>query len=317
MYSKVNYTIVGLFVLLFGAGLVWFAFWLAKYGLQKEYEVYKIEMKESVSGLSKDSNVKLRGVNIGRVSKIRIDPDNIESVEVFLKIKKGVPIKEDMTASTQMMGVTGLLSIEIEGGSNDAKTLVPTDDYIPVIRSKPSTVSRLTNNLEGLGDRLQILLVQSQKLLSNENIESVSKMLDNVEKLTAKGIDVESKAITSLDEVDETLKQFRTSVANMNKHFDEATDDFALMQKDFASIKKVSVPTIDKLMQTSRDFRRVTLKVEKSLDRGDYNLKKILEPMLIEVQILTNQLNSMTRQLEQNPSQILFKSRKQRRGPGE
>lgn len=317
MYSKVNYTIVGLFVLLFGAGLVWFAFWLAKYGLQKEYEVYKVEMKESVSGLSKDSNVKLRGVNIGRVSKIRIDPDNIESVEVFLKIKKGVPIKEDMTASTQMMGVTGLLSIEIEGGSNDAKTLVPTDDYIPVIRSKPSTVSRLTNNLEGLGDRLQILLVQSQKLLSNENIESVSKMLDNVEKLTAKGIDVESKAITSLDEVNKTLKQFRIAVANINKKFDKATDNFALMQKDFASIKKVSVPTIDKLMQTSRDFRRVTLKVEKSLDRGDYNLKKILEPMLIEVQILGNQLNSMTRQLEQNPSQILFKSRKQRRGPGE
>ncbi len=71
-------------------------------------------MTESVSGLSKDSIVKLRGVDIGRVSEIRIDPENIEKIDVFLKIKHGVPIKEDMIAHTQMLGVTGLLSIEID-----------------------------------------------------------------------------------------------------------------------------------------------------------------------------------------------------------
>jgi phospholipid/cholesterol/gamma-HCH transport system substrate-binding protein len=89
------------------------------------------------------------------------------------------------------------------------------------------------------------------------------------------------------------------------------------MQKDFAEIKGVSIPTIDKLFQTSKDFRRVTLKFEKSLDRGDYNFKKILEPTLIELQILSNQLNSMTRELSQSPSELLFKSRESRKGPGE
>jgi phospholipid/cholesterol/gamma-HCH transport system substrate-binding protein len=116
MYSKVNYTIVGIFVLLFGAGMIWFAFWLAKYGLEEEFDTYKLEMRESIAGLSIDSSVKIRGVDVGTVSKMQINPENIEIVEVYVKIKKGTPIKEDMVAYTQMFGVTGLLSIEIGGG---------------------------------------------------------------------------------------------------------------------------------------------------------------------------------------------------------
>ena len=103
----------------------------------------------------------------------------------------------------------------------------------------------------------------------------------------------------------------------MNKKFTDATDNFKLMQEDFAEIKGVSIPTINSLFDTTKDFQRVTLKFEKSLDRGDYNLRKMLEPMLVDIQVLSNQLNSMTREIGQNPSSILFKSRESRRGPGE
>ena len=310
MYSKVNYTIVGIFVVLFGVGLVWFGFWLAKYGLHENFYTYKIEMKDSVAGLSKDSNVKLHGVDIGRVSEIRINPENIEVIEILLKIKEDIPIKEDMTASTQMLGITGLLSIEIDGGTNTAKTLVPTDEYIPLIKSKGSLLSKLTNNIEGMSEKLDSLLAQSEKLLSDKNIDTAGNILDNTETAT-------HKAVTSLDEVDTTLQEFRVSMDNINVKFTEATVDFKQMQKDFAEIKGVSIPTIDKLFETSKDFRRVTLKFEQSLDRGDYNLKKMLEPLLVDIQVLSNQLSSVSRELGQNPSSLLFKSRESRRGPGE
>ena len=303
MYSRVNYTIVGVFVLLFGAGMVWFAFWLAKYDLQEEYDIYRLEMKESIAGLSIDSNVKLHGVDIGRVLKIQINPQNIEIVEVLVEIKKGIPIKEDMIAFTEMFGVTGLLSINIEGGTNEAKTLVPTKDYIPSIKTKPSLLSKLTYNLGGMSDKIEALLVQSEKLFSDHNIETMGNILDNVEKVTAKGELLEDKVMVTMDTI--------------NTKLTEAITDFKQMQKDFAEIKGVTVPTVDSLMETSKNFNRVTLKVEKSIDRGDYNLKQIFEPMLIEIRILTNQLTTMSRQLEQNPSELLFKSRKLRRGPGE
>ncbi len=303
MYSRVNYTIVGIFVLLFGAGMVWFGFWLAKYDLQEEFDIYKLEMYESVAGLSIDSNVKLRGVDIGSVSKIQINPQDIERVEIFVKIKKGIPIKEDMVAHTAMFGVTGLLSIEIEGGTNGAKTLVPTDDYIPLIKTRPSFLTQLAGDIGGASGKIEALLVQSQKLLSDDNIETLGKIFDNIEQMTAKGEKLEDKVIVTLDE-------FRESLASMNR-------DFKLIQQDFAEIKQVSIPTIDKLMETSKNFNRVTLKVENTIERGDYNLKQIFEPMLIEIRILTNQLNTVSRQLEQNPSDLLFKSRTLRKGPGE
>lgn len=303
MYSRVNYTIVGIFVVLFGAGMVWFAFWLAKYDLKEEFDIYKLEMYESVAGLSIDSNVKLRGVDIGSVSAIQIDPQDIEKVEVFVKIKKGIPIKEDMVAHTAMFGVTGLLSIEIEGGTNEAKTLEPTDDYIPIIKTRPSFLTQLAGDIGGASGKIEALLVQSQKLLSDDNIETLGEILDNIEQMTAKGGELEDKVIVTLDE-------FRVSLADMNREFKK-------IQQDFAEIKQVSVPTIDKLMETSKDFNRVTLKVENTIERGDYNLKQIFEPMLIEIRILTNQLTTMSRQLEQNPSEVFFKSRSLRKGPGE
>ena len=303
MYSRVNYTIVGIFVLLFGAGMVWFAFWLAKYGLQKEFDTYRLEMKESISGLSGDAKVKLNGVNIGRVSKIQINPQDIETVEILVEIEKGIPIKEDMIASTPMFGITGLLSIEIEGGTNAAKTLVPTKKYIPLIKTKPSLLSKLTYNLNGMSEKIENLLQQSQKLLSDHNVETMGNILDNTEKATARVEELEDKVMVSLQEVNMTLKEFRVSMAKVTT--------------DFSDMKEVTVPTIDKLKETSQNFNRVALKIEKSIDRGDYNLKKIFEPILIDMDILLGQLNDMSRSLENNPSDLLFKSRESRRGPGE
>ena len=72
MYSRVNYTIVGMFVVLFGAGMVWFAFWFAKYDLQDEFDIYKLEMGDPVAGLYIDSNETFRGVYVGGVCDIRI-----------------------------------------------------------------------------------------------------------------------------------------------------------------------------------------------------------------------------------------------------
>ena len=87
--------------------------------------------------------------------------------------------------------------------------------------------------------------------------------------------------------------------------------------KYFAHIKESTLPALDTLREGGKNFNRVTLKIEKSIDRGDYNLKKIFEPMLVDIEILLNQLNTMSQSLENNPSDLLFKSRKSRRGPWE
>ena len=303
MYSRVNYTIVGIFVLIFGTALVWFFFWLAKYGIQQEYDTYKLYMKESIAGLSKDSVVKLRGVDVGRVSEIRIDPKNIERVEVIVQIKDGIPIKEDMVAHTKMLGITGLLSIEIDGGTNAAKTLIPDDENIAIIPTAPSWLNKTTEGLGELSENMSTLIERVKIVLSDENIEHFSKTLSHMERITARGEELEEKALESMKVFDAMLKAYDASLSQFSN--------------DFSSIRTSTVPAIDKLFETSRNFNRVTLKMEKSLDRGDYDMRTILGPMMVEINMLSEQVNDIAKEFKQSPSDIFFKSRKKRRGPGE
>ncbi len=303
MYSRVNYTIVGLFVLIFGTGLVLFFFWLAKFGIHDEYKTYKTYMTESVSGLSKDSTVKLHGVDVGRVSAIRIDPNNIERVEIDMDIKADVPIKEDMVVHTKMMGITGLLAVEIDGGSNAAKTLTANKGVVPVLPSKPSWMAETTKGLGELSSNIVDLVARSKKILSDENIDNFTKTMAHVEKVTANAEILEAKTIESLKKFDVSLVEYNTSVAQI--------------AHDFRSMKRAFVPAIDNFHKTSSHFNRLTVKVEKSLDRGDYDFKTILDPMMVEINILSDEINDIAQEYKNSPSDILFKSRKSRRGPGE
>ena len=303
MYSKVNYTIVGIFVILFGAGLVGFTFWLAKYGIKSEYCIYKLEMKESISGLSKDSTVRLRGVDIGRVSEIRIDPDNIEHIEVFLKIRKDVPIKKDMTAHTEMLGITGLLSIEISGGTNEAELLKSTNNEIPLITTTPSLFNKTTKGIGNLAEDLSLVLSRAEKLLSEKNIETFSAILENSEKATA-------KFAGTIAEFNSTMQTYKKAALNFNENIDTVSTDFTRLTESSQS-------TLNSLDQAATNFNRLTLEAEKSLNRGDYNIKEVFEPMLVDISILTEQLTDLSRELQDNPNGLLFKSRRKRRGPGE
>ena len=84
MYSKINYTLIGLFVFSFTIALIFTAFWLGNRGDQDSYKKYLLRMSESVIGLSKDSGIKMKGVNIGLVDKISINPSNIEEVDILI-----------------------------------------------------------------------------------------------------------------------------------------------------------------------------------------------------------------------------------------
>ena len=303
MYSRVNYTIVGIFVLLFGAGLVAFTFWLAKYGIQNDYKVYKLYMTESVSGLSKDSTVRLHGVDVGHVSDIRIDPNNVKRIEIWVKIRSDVPIKKDMTAHTEMLGITGLLAIEISGGSNTSAPLVSKHGEIPVIPTVPSWFSKTSKGIGHIAENLESVLQKAEKLLSDKNIETFGNILDNTDRITA-------RTVGTLDEFNATMQVYKNAALKLSKDVDDVTHDFN-------QITDTTLPAITALHKATRDFNRLTLSAQKSLNRGDFNIKETFEPMLVDIGILTEQMTDLTRELRQDPSSILFKSRKHRRGPGE
>ena len=96
MENKVNYAIVGAFVLALSAILIAGVLWLAAGGnTQKKYAPYQSIIQESVAGLNLDAPVKYLGVDVGKVSAISIDPNDSRQVILRFLIERGTPIKQD------------------------------------------------------------------------------------------------------------------------------------------------------------------------------------------------------------------------------
>ena len=74
----------------------------------------------SISGLKEGAVVEIAGVQVGKVAKVRLDPEYYEAV-VSMEIQKGLVLQEDSIASIRTAGIIGDRYVKISpGGSPEA-----------------------------------------------------------------------------------------------------------------------------------------------------------------------------------------------------
>jgi phospholipid/cholesterol/gamma-HCH transport system substrate-binding protein len=99
METRASYLLVGGFTLVLMACLFAFIVWLAKSSFEEANSSrYHIYFTGSVAGLQEGSPVRYRGIALGTVRDIRIDPKNIARVQVTIEVAANTPIKEDAVA---------------------------------------------------------------------------------------------------------------------------------------------------------------------------------------------------------------------------
>ena len=292
MESRINYTIVGLFVVLLSAGLIIFAYWLGKHGGKQEYDQYLVYMSESVAGLSNDASVKYRGVDVGTVDHIGINPQNSEEVELLLRIKHGTPIKEDTKAKLKSFGITGLTFIELTGGGKDAPLLKKTGDAIPVIPAIPSTFAQIDEALKELTEKSSLALEKFDQLLSRENLDNIAVILSET-KMLAK--DIRGQMQGFHDIVDNgVIMELRM------------TEAFAQVEAASVSVKKMA----DSLEKNYADVgQNMGRNIRRSLDS--------LNQLLYDLDILAGDMQDTLQAIKASPGDLLFKHSRPKPGPGE
>lgn len=212
MESRVNYTLVGLFVLLLGAMGIIIPLWLTSGLNQQQYRTYETYMNEAVDGLSVGSTVNYNGVIVGQVKQIKLNPKNTEQVILYLDIKSDTPITTNTTAVLQSQGLTGVAYVGLRGGVLDnAKPLVvlPGELY-PRIKALPSIRVRLDTALTNLTNNLYTLSKQLDALVSPENTKAFGQILKNVNQLTSQLAlhgDSMGKSLDSLNKLLRELSQ--------------------------------------------------------------------------------------------------------------
>lgn len=292
MESKVNYIVVGLFIVLFSITAIIFVLWLENYGAKEDFRYYKTYISESVSGLGRDSSVKYRGVDVGTVETIQINPNNSEEVEILLRVKKDTPIKTDMFAKLKFYGLTGLAFVEIEGGSKESPLLKPENDEIPIIKSAPSSFTRLNELLPDIAQNLSNALTKFDILLNETNLDNIQQSVENIK------------------EISFYLKNYENEIDKLLTSSTDASEKVALL--------------VNKVADTSDAVKNMANGIEMSIQQGDYNFRELssetfihTNELLEHIKNLTIELEAMVLSIQRNPREFFLKRTTPKLGPGE
>ena len=235
METRASYVLVGTFVLALFAALAGFALWLGRSSLEQRSNIYMIYFDTSVSGLRVGSAVRYKGIPVGSVSSIRLDPANIEKIEVQVEIAEGTPIVEGSVAKLSLQGITGGLFVEIDGGvqGNPPITARGGQRY-PVIPSQPSSLAELLDSAPELMEKLTHLVDNANAFLSPENAQALTDILLHVRTI-ADVVAVETVALS------DTLAQVDGLIANIDQLVIELRYSAARVSADVES----TLQTID------------------------------------------------------------------------
>lgn len=308
MDDKVDYALVGAFVLLLGAVLVAAVLWLAAgLGRHQAMDPFQAVIRESVAGLSVDAPVKYLGVDVGKVRRIEIDPSNSRQVRLHFLVARGTPIKRDSEAVLKTQGLTGIAYVELSGGSESSPPLVAgADGAVPTIPFKPSLSARLENVLTSV----------------LTNVDRVSNNLNSV-------FDADNRA---------ALKSALADVASLAHGLAEQRAALATGLADAARAAKLAAqaaeqlaPTLDRIATSAQAVERMaaaahstSVRAGETADAATLSVRQLgnetlpdLARLMAELNQLAMSLRELSEQTTDSPNSLLMGNPKPRPGPGE
>ena len=320
MEPKVNYTLVGLFLVVFGAALLAGILWLSRTDYRGVYDRYYTYMDESVSGLSTDSSVRYNGVDIGRVKEIVLNADNPEQVRLALDLVRGTPIKEDTIAFLETQGLTGITTVNLRGGSAASSPLqARSGEAYPVIQSRRSFYAELNYTLS--------------RLMTNEHIPALLANLNSLTQEARGWVDAQSRAdlkriLADTARVTAVVSAHRAELANGIAQSDAAFERFAAlaqkMDNQVPELLEQAATNLRSLQNMTDQIASAGASFGSAVDGSRTDLAQFTGQTLAETGVLVAELRQVTAtlqrlasDLEREPTALVFGRSPPRRGPGE
>jgi phospholipid/cholesterol/gamma-HCH transport system substrate-binding protein len=302
MDRDANYVAVGAFVLLVIAMAVSFVFWYTDQQDKRTYQRYEIYFPGSVSGLTAGSPVRYLGVDVGRVVRIMLDPQQRKTVQVIVDIDSTAPIDDRTRASLSLQGVTGLLFIDLEQDPKAESTgVLAQGQRYPMIRSRRSDFDVLLSNLPALTTHLVELANHFNEIFSDENVRGLKATLENVRVASERLPDTVREAQQLLVEVRRTTQEVQGTVTELRGLIAEGSPD---LEAAFANIRQIS----DNLAKTTTRLNNFVAENEPGYSRFSKQSLPEFEQLLRESRQAVRDFRDLSRSLKQNPSQLIYES---------
>jgi len=283
-----NYFLVGVFVVLFTFGILGFTLWLVGDKNNGKYDIYQTFISESVNGLSVGSPVKYRGVEVGKVTIIEIAKRNLSKIRVVMQILNTTPITTETRAILQLQGITGVAYMELKGGGEGEKIAARNGERIPVIPSAPSEFRQIVDTVPAMLQKFTELANNLNGFASNENKERFTSILVNLQKFST---DVGGENGSGQNLIEE-LRQSAKALGDAAKSISDIANN---SREDTQRILKTTAETMDKIGKLTDSTGQLTQKSYSDL-----------HDLLLEIKKTARDLQSLSRSLKENPSQVVI-----------
>lgn len=289
---------LGIFLLVAGALLVTLLIIVTGGKLLEKRDSYFIRYKDvSVSGLDVGSQVKYHGVRVGRVERIFIDPEIVETVVVEISLDHGTPVKTDVQATTSALSLTGIKIIELVGGTSLAKTL-PVGSEIP---AGASTFDIISGKAEVVAEKLELVLTNLAEITGGDNQAKLFGMIDTTTLILA--------------DVHNILSDNREGIRTTIENIEIASEEIRILAES-PELRRViaNLDTTTTELRTAEfgkamaDLRIALTNAKSTLNHIDLILLKGRHDMLSSLEVLRESLDSFSefaRAISEDPSLIL------------
>ena len=312
METKVNYSLVGGFVLTIGLAIVAAILWLSKVGDAQNSKYFTVYFKQhSLSGLQKDSYVLMKGIKVGSVSKYHVSKRNIEEVNVLLRLEEDTPVKADTRAVVNRNLLTGLATVELIGSTQDSAFLdkAPPNEQYPIIPEGTSSLEKITDSLPGFLDQAGVAVNRLSAFASDENIELLHQTLKNIQLVTQSFADNRQQIDAALKSVETVSKDISKITADLSK-FTTSTD------QRLGAVTRDAQAALQSVQATFGEFKTQTNLVAKSITNSS---QVFSHEMVVIAQSISDAADSFAKTIEafEDPRGIITGPRENALGPGE
>lgn len=299
MSGKTSKFLIGLFVMggvTIGAGII---VWIGASKYFQKGSTYVTFFDESVQGLQMDSSVKYRGVDVGRVERIRVAPD-YKLVEVVMKVDLEGDLQENTVAQLKTAGITGIVFIELDRKKPGAPDASPPIDFAaeyPIIPSRPSELRQL---LSGVDEVLQNVKEIDFKGLSDQ-FKSVGKATENL--LAGK------KMNTIMSNLEATSASLERTVAKVDETVTEGKlDDILTEARDSLTETKNLISGVRKEVESLKlaDTAEKANQLVEGIDRRSRAITTELRDTSENLQQASETLQTLLDRLNATPSDLIF-----------
>jgi phospholipid/cholesterol/gamma-HCH transport system substrate-binding protein len=309
METRAHYVAVGAFVLaVIVIGFV-AVLSLGRVEFAQDLKRYYIFFKGSVTGLSKGSVVQYNGITVGRVVDVRVDPDDLEKIQVTVEIDQNlVPIKTDARAFVDTNLLSGVATIQIRGGTRDAKELEPEPGHrYPVIAAGSSVFQRVSEAGPQLLDRLTVAADNLNDLLSDENRKAVSDTLRNLRTITEAFVAPSREVSELVGNANRTVLQMTALLDHVDHGFNGKgglKEEAAQALADFDRLAK-------NLVDTNRQLQQVLQENRSGLREFTQSTLTQVSNLVSDMQHFIAGLSRFVASVERDPARLLFGERRE------